>query len=709
MYIRPLLAFAIWAVVLTPAAMPQRLAAGPPRRSLITQSINSGQRVTLRGNTRNSANAANDRGRLADSQNLEGLQLQLRRPPELQQALDQFSEDLQNPASPNYHQWLTAAQFGEKFGVAQADVDAISSWLESQGFVVDQVYPNKMTIAFSGTVGQLRQSFHTEIHNLAVNGAAHFANMSDPQVPAALAPAIAGIVSLNDFRPQPMKHARAEYTFTGSRQLEAVVPADIATIYNTNPLLSAGINGQGQTIAVIENTDLYNPADWSTFRNRLGLAGYTSGSLTQVHPGNCRAPGVVAGNDGEAILDAEWASAAAPSAAILVASCRDTRTTFGGLIALQNLLNGSNTPPGLVSISYGECEAENGAAANTAYSNTYQQAVAEGVSIFVSSGDEGAAGCDAGSNVATHGVAVNAFASTPYNVAVGGTDFADTATGTVSDYWNASNTDAFGSAKSYIPEIPWNNSCASSVIVSYLGYPSPVNFCNSSVGASFRNTTAASGGPSQCASGTPTQNGVISGNCGGVPKPWWQAGVFGVPDDQVRDLPDISLFAANGIWNHYLVYCWTNVRAGGTSCAGTPNTWSGAGGTSFSAPIMAGIQALVNQKVGGRAGNPNPGYYALATQQHNVSGDAVCDASNRNIDPRCTIHDVTQGDITVVCNGGVNCFGSSGSSYGYLSYYTGSTVPAFVASPGWDFATGLGSVDAANLAANWPFPAAGQP
>ena len=156
----------------------------------------------------------------------------------------------------------------------------------------------------------------------------------------------------------------------------------------------------------------------------------------------------------------EWASAAAPSAAIQVASCRDTATTFGGLIALQNLINASGAAPAVMSISYGECEAVNGAAANAAYSSVYQQAVAEGVSVFVASGDSGAAGCDNSATESTHGIAVNAFASTPYNVAVGGTDFGDTYAGTNSNYWNTGNTSTFGSAKSYIPEIPWNDSCA---------------------------------------------------------------------------------------------------------------------------------------------------------------------------------------------------------------------------------------------------------
>jgi len=227
-----------------------------------------------------------------------------------------------------------------------------------------------------------------------------------------------------------------------------VVPADLATIYNLNPLFNAGISGQGQTVVVIEDTDVFNTGDWTTFRSTFGLSGFTSGSFSQVHP-SCSDPGKN-GDEGEAILDAEYASAAAPSATIELASC-PSGSTFGGLIALENLINGGS-PPAVVSISYGECEAANGAAANASYNSAYQQAVTAGVSVFVSSGDEGAASCDANAASATHGIGVSAFASTPYNVAVGGTDFGDTYAGTVSTYWNSSNTASFGSAESYIPE-----------------------------------------------------------------------------------------------------------------------------------------------------------------------------------------------------------------------------------------------------------------
>jgi subtilase family serine protease len=456
---------------------------------------------------------------------------------------------------------------------------------------------------------------------------------------------------------------------------------------------------------VIEDTNVFSTADWTKFRSTFGLSGYTGASFTQVHPTGgtaCANPGVVSGNEGEAELDAEWASAAAPSAKIELASCRDTSTNFGGLIALENLLGGTSPPP-IVSISYGECETLNGATANAAFKTTYQQAAAMGVSVFVSSGDEGAASCDANLSKATHGIAVSGFATTAYNVAVGGTDFGDTYAGTSSSYWNSTNTRTYGSAKSYIPEIPWNDSCASVLIASFNGYSTTYGssgFCNSATGkANYLTTGSGSGGPSGCATGKASTKGVVSGTCKGTPKPSWQT-VVGNPADGVRDIPDVSLFAANGVWNHYYPYCDSDA-SDGESCSGTPVNWSGAGGTSFASPIMAGIQALVNQKTGSLQGNPNPTYYQLATTEYGSSGSATCNSSNGNTaGSSCIFYDVTLGDMDVDCTGTHSCYKPS-STYGVLSTSSTSYLKAYGTNTGWDFATGIGTLNAANLVNNW--------
>jgi subtilase family serine protease len=673
----------------------------------VTGAIDEQSLTSLAGNTRPEARLANDRGKLADNFALDHLQLLLKRPPETEAALKDFIDSLHDRNSPNYHQWLTAQAFGEKFGPAPSDIAAVTSWLGAHGFVVNGIAAGGMTIDFSGTAGAVQAAFHTEMHRLDVAGAAHIANMSDPQIPQALSGVVAGVVSLNDFRPHPEFKPRPAYTVSsGGSTYQLVVPADLATIYNLTPLFAAGISGQGQTVVVIEDTNVFSTADFTSFRKTFGLSSYTSGSFTQVHPTGsnaCGNPGVVAGNEGEAELDMEWASAAAPSAAIELASCSDTSTNFGGLLALQNLIN-SKTPPAIVSISYGECEVENGATANAAYNTTYQQAVALGVSVFVSAGDEGAASCDADLTKATHGIGVSGFASTPYNVAVGGTDFGDTYAGTNATYWSSTNTSTYGSARSYINEIPWNDSCASVLLASASGYSTTYGtsgFCNSSTGkADYLTTASGSGGPSGCATGKASISGVVSGTCKGYAKPSWQT-LVGVPSDGVRDMPDVSLFAANGVWGHYYAYCDSDTRDGGAKCTGAPVNWSGAGGTSFASPILAGIQALVNQKTGAKQGNPNTVYYKLAAAEYGASGSATCNSSKGNaVLTSCIFYDVTQGDMDVNCTGSNSCYKPSGTN-GVLSASDSSYLKAYGTQTGWDYATGIGSLNAANLVNNW--------
>jgi subtilase family serine protease len=691
------------ALLLSTPYISQALADQGTARALITQRIDETRMVTLEGNTRSEANPLNDRGVVSDELQLDHMYLQLRRPVEREAALDKYIDSLTDPHSPNFHQWLTAKTLGEHYGVSDSDITTITTWLTSHGFAVNQVFDNKVMIDFSGTAGRLRETFKTEMHNLEVEGESHVANMSDPKVPAALAPAIIGIVSLNDFKPQMMFHRKADYTIGGGTF--AVVPADLATIYNLNPLFTGAISGQGQTVTVIEDTNVFSTGDWTTFRNTFGLNSFTGATFTQVHPSGtnaCTNPGVN-GAESEAILDAEYASAAAPSANIQLASCNDTSTTFGGLIAVENLVNEA-TPPAIMSVSYGVCEAESGAALNAGFNSAYQQAASEGVSVFVAAGDQAASTCDRGATHATHGVGITGWGETPYNVAVGGTDFSDTFSGTTSTYWNSTNTSTFGSAKSYIPETPWNDSCGSQILSTFEGFAVPygtAGFCNSSLGkAEFLDTTAGGGGPSGCATGKPSTVGVVSGTCAGYAKPSWQV-VLGNPADGVRDIPDVSLFAANGLWGHYYPFCDSDPSDGGT-CSGAPSGWLGAGGTSFASPIMAGIQALINQKTGSIQGNPNPTLYSLAATEFGSTGNASCNSSLGNaVGSSCVFYDITLGDIVDNCTGAHNCF-LDGATNGILSTSNTSAQLAYGTTTGWDFASGLGSVNATNLVNAWP-------
>ncbi len=672
-------------------------------RALITQSIDENRLVTIPGNTRPEANSRNDLGPVDDSLHLD-MYLQLKRSPEQDLAAEQFVASLTDPTSPNFHKWITAAEYGQRFGASSEDIATVSRWLESHGFIVNRVPSHNMVIDFSGNAGRVREALHTEIHTLQVAGERYFANMSDPQIPAALLPAVAGVVSLHSFKPHPMLVPKAQYTI-GSSGLP-LVPGDLATIYNFNPAFSAGYTGLGQTIVVVEDTDLYNgTGDWSTFRGTFGLSrSYPSGSLTQVHPaagagGACVDPGIN-GDDAEAAIDVEWATAAAPNAAIVLASCNDT-TNFGGFIALQNMLTNGGPVPGIVSVSYGESETENGATFNSYINTLYQTAAAEGVSVFVAAGDWAAAVSDVGGSEATSGINVSGFASTIYNVAVGGTDFGDYASGTTSEFWNSTNGAYYNSAKSYVREIPWNDSCASVVLANYLGFITTYGHsgsCNSATASNqgLLNVTGGSGGPSGCATGTPTVPNVVSGTCAGYAKPAYQT-IFGNPNDGVRDLPDVALFAANGIWSHYYLVCYSDTSNGGSSCAGAPSTWSGFGGTSVSSPIMAGVQALINQALGSAgAGNPNPIYYQIAQNEYSTSsGRASCNSTTGPAST-CSFNDITQGDTDIPCTGALNCF-LDGQAIGVLSTSNTSYAPAYGTAPGWDFATGIGSVNAFNL------------
>jgi subtilase family serine protease len=708
------------AAVALAAALP---AAAEPARAMVTRPVDETEFVTLHGNTLPAVAAAADLGRVDDAMPLEHMMLSLQRPPEREEAFSAYIESLTDRASPNYHKWLTAEQIGTLYGPAPQDIAAVAGWLAAHGFQVEHTYASGMTIDFSGTAGQVRGAFRTELHHVLIDGVSHIANMSDPQVPAALAPVIGGVGSLHDLRPRPASHRRPAFTSLGcdvgggnvaDNNCYLVTPADLATIYNFNPVFAGGNTGAGQTITVVEDSDPYTVqgtfSDWTMFRADFGLSGFTDGSVTITHPArairnNCRDPGVNAnGDDFEAALDAEYASAAAPSAAIVVATCRNT-ATWGVMIAIENLLD-STTPPPILSISYIWCETQLGAANNMLINNAYQQAAAMGVSIFVSAGDSGGASCDFG-NTALYGLNVNALASTQYNVAMGGTDFADTFQGTIATYWNTSNTNSapYQSVLSYVPEIPWNDSCAGTLLVQFLtvsGVPyGKTGFCNTSGAAPYITTLAASGGPSSCATGH-AHGSRTGGTCKGYAKPSWQQGIAGNPDDTVRDLPDLALFSAGIIWGHAYVVCYSNPREDFDSpCTSFPDSFVFGYGTSFAAPIMAGVQALINNAAGEKQGNPNPTLYGLASAQFATSID--CNASDGNtVSSKCIFHDVTQGDIDVPCaSTGANCYRPSGRR-GVLSTSTKAYQPAYPAGTGWDFASGLGSINVANLLAAWP-------
>ncbi len=574
----------------------------------ISQAVDLKDLVTLGGNTHPLARPEWDRGRAPESLPVDRMLLVLERGAEQETALQQLLIDQQVKSSPNYHQWLTPEQFGKQFGPADADVQAVADWLTTQGFQINRVAAGRTAIEFSGTAAQVRQAFRTQIHKYVVNGEEHWANATDPQIPAALSPVVAGLVSLNNFPRKRMIHRKGAFTrskatgevkpmFTYTDNFGpwyALGPTDFATIYNVQPLWQEGTDGTGQSIAIVSATNI-NIQDVRDFRNMFGLPANDPKIIL-----NGPDPGIVSTEEGEADLDVQWAGAVAKNATIQLVVSGTTTSTEGTDLSAIYIVDNNLAP--VLSESYGQCESSLGNSGNAFFNSLWEQAAAQGITVLISSGDSGSAGCDglSGQTAAQNGLAISGIASTPFNVAVGGTDFDDVSN--PSQYWNATNNaSSKSSAKSYIPEVTWNDTCAQS---------GELNGCTSVSSDGF-DLDAAGGGPSNCKTSSP------SGTClAGYDKPPWQTGP-GVPNDGVRDIPDLSLFAGDGQNGSFYVMCQSSANPDPTSSCNLNapyQDFQGVGGTSASAQAFAGIMALVNQKTGQRQGNANFVLYKLAAQ-----------------------------------------------------------------------------------------------
>jgi uncharacterized protein (TIGR03437 family) len=596
----------------------------------ITRPVRDSELVTLPQKTHPLARPEFDRGPAPPSLPMNRMMLVLKRSPDQTAQLKTLLDSQLRAASPQYHKWLTPEQFGARFGAADQDLKTVAAWLQSHGFTVRGTAKGKGTIEFSGNAGQVSETFHTAIHRFVVNGEEHWANTSSPGIPAALAPVVGGISTLNNFRLQTQGANRAIRSyplFTAANGDHALAPADYATIYNISPLYQAtpAIDGTGVTIAVVGATSI-DPQDVTDFRKEFGIKAYQPqimypyGQPTNSDP------------QAEAALDVSWSGAIAPGAAINFVAIPDTFADSGLLLAENYIVD--NNLGDIVTESFSVCEAYSYPALNTFIESTREQAAAQGMTYVVSSGDSGPYGCDAFDTELTVAdptlLSVNLLAASPYVTAVGGTMFND---GTnPSQFWNSVTRLPFGTAKSYIPEDAWEESCDST-------------FC-------FMNILAGSGGQSSV-----------------YPKPSWQSGVTGIQQDGTRDLPDVSLAAASTV--PYL-FCLSGSCESGGFYAGS--------GTSAAAPSFAGIMALVRQKVGTRLGAINPQLYALAAAETYSS----CNGSTNTVASTCIFHDITVGSNGV--NGEPN-FGTSTALY--------------QATVGYDMATGLGSVNAANLANSW--------
>ncbi len=677
---------------------------------LISAAVDEANLTPIAGEKSPLVATAQDLGALADTTALPHIIMSLKRSPEQQAAFDKLVHDQQDRSSPSYHKWLQASQL-RTYGPDAADIAKVTAWLQSRGLTVNSVSPSGMSVDFAGKPSLVAAAFHTSLHNVKLaSGEAHIANVTDLAMPAALSPVVGG-VTLSNFFPKPnmvraTQAATARTTAAAKNGIspefnvggyEAVTPQDFNTIYNVNPLLtgtaSAGkLTGNGVTVAVIEQTDI-QAADWRTFRKAFGLSGY-AGTLQTVAPGSCTDPGFTA-DEGEAALDAEWIGVAAPDAKIYEAACGSTNITFGVATSLQQMVeHGSDAT--VFSISYGGPEQENSPSFLSYWSNLLEEANSEGIAVMISTGDSGVS-YDRNA-IAQNGIAVNGLSTNPYNTSVGGTDFLDTYEGKNSTYWRPNNIRYFSSAKSYIPETPWDNSCAGMLIRKYGGYANAIASCND---------------PSNPFN---FQDGV--GGTGGVsvlyPKPdFQQVGVPGMPADGMRDQPDVSLFSSNGFWNHFLVLCMSDANEGGTTCDYTnvnDTFGNAAGGTSFAAPAFAGIAALLVQK-NGPIGNPNATFYSLAKTQFTdptLSTQCISGYGN-HASKSCVFYNVTAGNIAEPCYATSGaCYSTKASAPEGIGVLRNSnaadfpTADAYPATVGYSLAVGLGSVNVTNLITAYP-------
>ncbi len=490
------------------------------------------------------------------------------KPSNSQQAeLEQLLVDQQDPFSANYHQWLTPEQYADRFGASPADLDKVVSWLRSEGFQVDDLSRGRSWIVFSGTAGQIGSAFHTELHRYRLQDELHFANATDPSVPAALAPLVRGFLGLDDFAPQRHGHSfRPDFTGGSSHYL---APDDLATIYDLNPLLAAGIDGTGQKIAIAGRTDV-DPKDIRSFRTKYNLPDPTAANLLKfVLVAGSADPGTTADLD-EADLDLQVSGEIARNATIIYVY--STNVDASVLYAISQ-----NLAP-VISYSYGICEPKRSSGYSANLQAAAQQANAQGITWVASSGDSGAAECDPAfkstNAQATQGQYPSFPTTIPEVTGVGGTQFNEGG----GNYWSSGNSSHGGSALGYIPEIAWNETSSS------------------------RGIASTGGGLSIF-----------------YQKPTWQTGT-GVSQN-VRTAPDVSLAAASH--DGYLTFTGGQEAVFSGTSAAAP-AFAGMLALLNQYQVAKGFQSTSGQ------GNINPNIYRLAQSGGNIFHDVT---SSGNVVP----------------------------------------------------------------------------
>jgi Pro-kumamolisin, activation domain/Bacterial Ig-like domain (group 3) len=804
----------------------------------ILNRIDEGDLVPLRGNTHPAANASNDRGPVSPSLPMTDLILVLSRDKAQQAAFDKFVASQYDSASPNFHQWLTPEQVGTNFGPSETDITTITHWLTGHGFTLTQITKDRLSIRFNGTAAQVESAFHTQIHNLSVRGVPHVANMTDPELPAALSSVVVGVKALHNFFPRPLHRVgspvtrdratgkwvrsaepvttalRAKAPLTAAPSAHAgspiaapqfgisvggaepylaedVGPYDFATIYNVLPLWNAKtpIDGTGQTIAIAGTSDIEvgqattetgasGANDIATFRTFFGLPTGSAVNTPIRISGNSEpltvcssTTSTVCGTSDllENTLDVEWSASVAKNAQIVLVASYPASTTDDNLYDSESYIV-NNLTARIMNVSYGECELGNGTAGNVQYYDLWQTAASEGIAVFVAAGDSGSASCDQGGDEggnnlpypAEFGLTVSGLASTPYDTAVGGTDFnwcSLTATEcTAAPYWSSTNNASAGqsSALGYLPEVPWNDTCTNPLALQFMEnfwqgaatVTDAEQACNAFTVNALTlsndgdgtllylvDTVGGGGGASSCVVNTTTSTSTTLGACtssatstgatsnpdtgaaqgsltvvkNGWPKPSWQTGVSGIPADGVRDLPDVSFFASDGFLSgSAYVVCASDLAPCSFSSKGVP-TFVEVGGTSVATPTMAGVMGLIDEKIGAAQGNANAELYALAAKQTYSNCSAERGSGAPVTTGSCLFNDIDTGTNAMACDYN-DPVGVTLPTPNCTVLHSGDVIgvlPGYSAAAGYDQATGLGSLNVANVVNAWTAVALG--
>ena len=636
------LVFTASSLLVSPALVSPAQAQQPAER--LAGGIRNATRAALPGSQPERVRSAEDLGAVDGSTPLASMTLVFSRSAQQQADLEALIAAQQDTSSAQYHQWLTPQQFGARFGMADADLAKAQAWLQSQGFTVDSVAPSRNSISFSGSAAAVASAFGAPLHRYSVGGETHMAPSADITLPSALAGVVAGVRNLSDFRPRPrVRHASAvRPSFTSSQTgNHFLTPGDIATIYDIKAAYNSGYNGAGQTIAIMGQSAVV-PADITAFQTAIGQTAKAPVLLLLPSTGTSTR---YSGDESESDLDLEYATGIAPGATVyfVYVGANATASVFDSLTyAIQNRV------ASILNISYGECEPLLGQSQYNSINALLAQAAAQGQTVISAAGDEGSTDCYGASGTSTaqmQQLSVDFPSSSQYVTAVGGTEFPSgnvTASTSTTTYWTGGSSDVISSAISYIPEQVWNDDTASDP-------QSPLS--------------AGGGGAS-----------VFTA------RPSWQTGVPGIPSGSMRLLPDIALDSSPN--NASYAYCSSDTSAWasgqGSSCTlglrdSVSQDLTVAGGTSFAAPIFAGMVAILGQARGySSQGVVNPTLYSLASNSSTYAS---------------AFHDITAGGN--FCNIGV-------------TYCVASTSGSFAAGVGYDEATGLGSVDFNNLLAAWP-------